>query len=59
MDVGDSVFKPQFASGCANVMGNLATDDCRARLAGNARPTAAGHYSARTQDFGLTLTLKF
>jgi hypothetical protein len=22
-------------------------------------PTAAGHYTARTQDFGMTLTFKF
>jgi long-subunit fatty acid transport protein len=59
VDVDNSVFKPEYASGCADVGGNLATDACKARLAGNARPTAAGHYTARAQDFGMTVTLKF
>jgi long-subunit fatty acid transport protein len=61
VDVGanESVFKPKDAQDCAASNGNLATDACQARLAGRARPTAAGRYGARTQDFGVTMTLKF
>jgi long-subunit fatty acid transport protein len=60
VDVGtDSVFKPSYASDCADSGNNLATPACQAKLAGQARPTAAGHYTASTQDFGMTVTLKF
>ena len=38
---------------------DLSTDACKKTLAGRGRPTAAGHYTARTQDFGMTLTFKF
>jgi hypothetical protein len=39
--------------------GSLASVDCQGRLAGRARPTADGHSTAQTQDFGVTMTLKF
>jgi hypothetical protein len=59
VDVTDSAFEPRAASDCTNSGNNLATEACQLRVAGRARPTAAGHYTAQTQDFGVTLTLKF
>jgi len=59
VDVTNSAFDPTAATTCADNQGNLASPACQARLAGRARPTAAGRYQARTQDFGMTLTLKF
>jgi long-subunit fatty acid transport protein len=59
VNVTNSVFKPEFASGCFAAGGNLDTEACQARLAGRARPTAAGRYSAARQDFGITLTMRF
>ena len=67
VDVTDSVFKPELAPACVNAPtdtppganGSLATPACQGRLNGQARPTAAGHYTAQTQDFGVTMTLKF
>ena len=59
VDVTDSAFKPDFASECVAMNNSLTSVACQERNAGKARPTANGHYSARTQDFGVTLTLKF
>jgi long-subunit fatty acid transport protein len=67
VDVNDSVFKPELGPMCVNpptadppgANGSLADPACQQRLAGQARPTAAGRYTAQTQDFGVTLTLKF
>jgi hypothetical protein len=59
VDVTSSAFQPEAARACAESNGDLTRDPCKARLAGQARPTAAGQYSARTQDFGMTITLKF
>jgi hypothetical protein len=61
VDVTDSAFKPELATACTDSGNNLATPDgsCQARAAGRARPTAAGHYSAQTQDIGVTVTFKF
>ena len=59
VNVTDSVFKPQLASECDGANGSLAHPACQARLAGQARPTAAGRYTAQSQDFGVTVTLKF
>jgi long-subunit fatty acid transport protein len=66
VDVGptDSAFKPELATQCADSGNNLAPPPpaplaCQAKLAGQARPTAAGHYTASTQDFGMTVTFKF
>jgi hypothetical protein len=55
----ESVFKPNFASDCASSNGDLTTEACKARAAGQARASGAGRYGARTQDFGVTMTLKF
>jgi long-subunit fatty acid transport protein len=57
--VTDSSFNPQLATGCVDAGGSLALPACKARLAGQARPSANGHYSAMTQDFGLTVTARY
>lgn len=59
VNVTNSVFKPEYASDCVDSGGNLATEACQARLAGRARPTANGRYTATRQDFGITLTARF
>jgi hypothetical protein len=59
VDVTDSAFKPELQTQCVDSGNNITTDACKAQLAGQARPTAAGHYTARTQDLGMTLTFKF
>ena len=59
VSASESVFKPQYAQSCANSNGNLTTEACQARMDGRARPSAAGSYGARAQDFGVTMTLKF
>ena len=59
VDVTNSAFDPKAATDCADSGNNLTSTACQARDAGWARPTAAGHYTARTQDFGMTLTFKF
>jgi long-subunit fatty acid transport protein len=61
VDVTDSVFKPEAQTACVDSGNNLDLPNgaCRAQMAGQARPTAAGHYTARTQDLGMTLTFKF
>jgi long-subunit fatty acid transport protein len=59
VDVNSSAFNPEYARGCAVAGNDITNDDCRAQQRGLARPTATGQYSARTHDFGLTMTLKF
>ncbi len=59
VDVTSSAFNPDSAAQCVADNNSLGSTACQDRLAGKARPTANGHYSARTQDFGVTLTLKF
>jgi long-subunit fatty acid transport protein len=54
-----SQFDPTQATACANANGDLSNSACLARLAGQARPTAAGTYRQLTQDFGMTLTARF
>jgi long-subunit fatty acid transport protein len=54
-----SLFDPTQATACANANGDLSNAACLARLAGRARPTAAGTYHQLTQDFGVTLTARF
>ncbi|HVT09760.1 MAG TPA: outer membrane protein transport protein [Polyangia bacterium] len=54
-----SAFDPTQATECAAHEGDLANPGCQGRAAGTARPTAAGTYTALTQDFGLTLNMKF
>ena len=57
--VTNSAFKPQDATGCVAANGAITDPACQSRAAGTARPTAAGTYTAFTQDFGLTLNMKF
>jgi long-subunit fatty acid transport protein len=57
--VNDSAFDPRFATGCVAAGGDLDNDGCQARLAGRARPTAAGTYKVLTHDFGMTFTARF
>ena len=59
VDVTSSAFEPGAATDCANSGNDLSTRACQLKAAGRARPTAAGHYTAQTQDFGVTITLKF
>ena len=60
VDVTDSVFKPESARAAAPTWATTSrARACQDRAAGRARPTAAGHYTAQTHDFGLTVTLKF
>lgn len=54
-----SVFHPNAASTCANHNGDLSNPACQMRDAGTARPSTAGTYTAFSQDFGLTLNMKF
>jgi hypothetical protein len=58
------VFQPGLAKDCvdpptAGANGSLTSPACQGRNAGYARPTANGRYTAQTQDFGVTATLKF
>jgi long-subunit fatty acid transport protein len=57
--VDPSAFDPKAATDCANGNSNLDLEACRLRLAGQARPTAAGTYTRLTQDFSLAMTAKF
>ncbi len=59
--VTNPVFNPQDATACADADGDLSNKStgCASRLAGTARPTTAGTYTAFVQDFGLTLNMKF
>ena len=59
VNVTSSVFQPQLAKECVDANGSLTSSACEGRLSGYARPTAAGKYTAQTQDFGVTMTLKF
>jgi long-subunit fatty acid transport protein len=52
-----SVFDPAAATACADANGDL--DACKARVAGYARPTAAGDYTRFVHDLGLSLMAKF
>jgi long-subunit fatty acid transport protein len=57
--VSSSQFDPTLAARCADAGGDLANGACQARLAGRARPTAAGTYGRVVQDFGMTMTARF
>jgi long-subunit fatty acid transport protein len=54
-----SVFDPTAAVACENARGDLATPECYKRLAGAARPTAAGRYSALGHTASLNATFRF
>jgi hypothetical protein len=59
--VTGSAFDPTAATACADANNDLGApgSPCRRRLAGQARPTAAGTYSQVVQDFGVTMTARF
>jgi long-subunit fatty acid transport protein len=57
--VGTSVFDPTAAANCAQAAGDLSTPACRTRLAGQARPTAAGRYTMLRNTLALMTTLSF
>jgi long-subunit fatty acid transport protein len=52
-----SAFDPKAATVCTDAGGDL--DRCGARLAGQARPTAAGRYGRIVHDLGVGLAAKF
>jgi hypothetical protein len=54
-----SAFDPTAATVCTDAGGNLTNQACTARLAGQARPTAAGTYGRFVQDLGFSLAFKF
>jgi hypothetical protein len=55
----NSVFAPGAAAGCQAAGGDLTAGDCMTRLAGKARPTAAGTYGNFRHDFSLSVTTRF
>ncbi|HEX7597285.1 MAG TPA: hypothetical protein VF518_03660, partial [Polyangia bacterium] len=57
--VDTSVFNPTAAATCVQASGDLSTPACRTRLAGQARPTAAGRYSMLRNTLALMTTLNF
>jgi long-subunit fatty acid transport protein len=58
-DTGESIFNPQAARDCADAQGDLLTVACSERLAGQARPTAAGQYSSTQHTATLQVTARF
>jgi long-chain fatty acid transport protein len=54
-----SVFDPTAARACTEAGGDLTTEACIKRLAGAARPTAAGRYSALGHSASLNATFVF
>jgi long-subunit fatty acid transport protein len=54
-----SVFDPTAAVACEEARGDLASPECYKRLAGAARPTAAGRYSAIGHTASLNATFRF
>jgi hypothetical protein len=59
VDTGPSVFDPTAAAACARAEGDLASSECAKRLAGAARPTAAGRYSAIQHTASLNATFRY
>jgi long-subunit fatty acid transport protein len=56
IDVTRSVFDPGALAACQEVGGDLGSEPCLKRQAGQARPTAAGRYSLHTHSLSLTVT---
>ena len=55
-----SVFDPSAATACEAAGGDLTPgSSCYKRLAGQARPSAAGSYRSHQHDFSLSLTMQF
>jgi long-subunit fatty acid transport protein len=57
VDTGTSVFDPTAASTCNAARGDLATPACRARMDGQARPSAAGTYHMWQQTLTVYTTV--
>jgi len=57
VDTGASVFDPTAASACNAAHGDLATPACRARMDGQARPSAAGTYHMWQQTLTVYTTV--
>jgi long-subunit fatty acid transport protein len=57
--VNNSTFNPAAATACAQAAGDLSLPACQTRLAGQARPTAAGSYKMLQQTLGLMTTVNF
>jgi long-subunit fatty acid transport protein len=56
---GTSVFDPTAAAACAQTLGDLSLPACQTRLAGQARPTAAGSYTMLRHTLALMTTVSF
>jgi long-subunit fatty acid transport protein len=56
VQVSRSVFDPGAEAACQEVGGDLGSEPCRKRQAGQARPTAAGRYRLSTHSLSLTVT---
>jgi hypothetical protein len=59
VDTGTSVFDPTATSACAAANGDIASPACRARMDGQARPTAAGSYRMYRHSLSLLTTFGF
>ncbi len=59
VNTGASAFDPRNAVACQGAGGDLGSGACRARLAGTARPTAAGRYGQHSHTASLALTAGF
>jgi long-subunit fatty acid transport protein len=57
--VGNSVFNPAADAACTLAGGDLALPACQTRLAGQARPTAAGSYKMLRHTLALMTTVSF
>lgn len=57
VDTGTSVFDPTAAAACDAARGDLATPACRARMDGQARPSAAGTYHMWQQTLTVYTTV--
>jgi len=57
--VRDSRFDPTAASACAQAADDLSLPACQARLAGQARPTAAGTYKMMRHTLAIITTVMF
>lgn len=56
---GGTAFDPTAAARCRDAGSDLAADACQKRLAGLARPAAAGTYGSQRHDFTLSLSTPF
>jgi hypothetical protein len=59
VSTGESAFNPASAVACGDARGDLENPACQDRLAGKARPTAAGRYRQTTHALSLSLTARF